>query len=591
MDTPFNEEQKQYLQGFMAGVVQRGGLAFAGETPAGQITADRADAARDLADPPVDTLHGFPLDEVTKQERIKLEKDPHAMWDEVVANARAGRMPEGDDVFRYKAFGLFNVAPIQHGFMLRMRIPGCHLRADQLRGIARIADAYGRGYGDVTTRGNLQLREIQPEHAADTLIALSDLGLTSKGAGADNLRNITASPTAGFDPQELADVRPLATSMHHYILHSPDLYGLPRKFNIAFDGGGRISTAADTNDLGFFAVEVPETDAGVEPGLWYRIELGGITGHQSFAADTGFMVREHEVVAAAAAVVRVYLRNGDRTNRKKARLIYLLEDWGVERFMAEVQGVLAFPLTSFPREACAPRPPVVRHSHVGVHAQRQLGRSYVGVVVPVGRMTSSQMRGLADLAGRYGSGDLRLTIFQNVLIPDVPDADVRAVQDGLRAVGFGTETEDVRSGLVACTGGAGCPYANTLTKEHAVVIGDHLAATVPLDQPINIHFTGCPNSCAQHYCGDIGLLGVKVKAETGEKVDGATVVLGGGMDEDQGIGRELVKAVPITDVPTLLERVLLTYLDRREGDESFAAFTRRHSEADLKALFLDPAAA
>ncbi len=583
---PFSEEQKQYLQGFMAGVVQRGGLPFAGQTPDGRITHAPEAAERDLADPGIDQLYGTPVEELSKQERIKLEKNPHAMWDDVLAHAAAGTMPEGDDIFRYKALGLFNVAPVQDGFMLRCRIPGCMLRADQLRGLADLADAYGAGYGDVTTRGNIQLREIKPRHAADVLIGLYDIGLTSKGAGADNLRNITASPTAGFDPQEVFDVRPLARAMHHYILHSPDLYGLPRKFNIAFDGGGRVSVAADTNDLGFMAVRVDE-GAGVEPGVYFRIELGGVTGHGAFAHDTGFMVRPEQCVAAAAAVVRVYLEHGDRTNRKKARLKYLLEAWGTDRFMAEVQNRLAFELTALPRARCAPRPPVVRHSHIGFHPQKQAGRYYVGVVVPVGRMTSAQMRGLADIAARYGSGDLRLTIFQNVLIPDLSEADVEAVQDALRDLGFHYETEDVRSGLVACTGAAGCPYANTHTKEHALTLGEYLAAQVPMDQPINIHFTGCPNSCAQHYCGDIGLLGVPVKREDGTRVDGCTIVLGGGMDQDQGLARELVRSLPFDEVPPLLAHVLKTYLRERTGQESFTAFTRRHDTDTLRSLFLD----
>jgi ferredoxin-nitrite reductase len=585
---PFTEEQKQYLQGFMSGVVQRGGLPFAGQAPDGRITDESVAAERDLADPGIDSLYGTPVDELCRQERIKLEHNPHEMWDTVLANAKAGRMPEGDDVFRYKAFGLFNVAPVQDGFMLRCRIPGCMLRADQLRSLADLADAYGGGYGDVTTRGNMQLREVKPRHAADVLVGLYDIGLTSKGAGADNLRNITASPTAGFDAQELFDVRPLVRAMHHYILHSPDLYGLPRKFNIAFDSGGRVSVAADTNDLGFMAVQVDE-GAGVDPGVYFRVELGGVTGHGSFAQDTGLMVRPEQCIAVAASVVRVYLENGDRTNRKKARLKYLLEAWGVEKFMSDVQARLTFDLIPFPRERCAPRLPVVRHSHVGFHAQKQAGRRYIGIVVPVGRLKADQMRSLADIAARYGSGDVRLTIFQNVLIPDIAEDDEEVVRRAIRDIGFHYEIEDVRSGLVACTGAAGCPYGNTHTKEPAVALGDYLAEHVPMDQPINIHFTGCPNSCAQHYCGDIGLLGVPVKLADGTRVDGCTIVLGGGMDHDQGLARELVRSVPFDDVPPFLARVLTTYLREREGDESFAAFTRRHDEATLKNIFLKSA--
>src|SRR5690606_8066697 len=171
-----------------------------------------------------------------------------------------------------------------------------------------------------------------------------DLGLTSRGAGADNIRNITASPHAGFDPDELIDTRPFAKALHHYILNHRDLYGLPRKFNIAFDGGGTISAAADTNDIGFFAVRVGEGVAGIEPGVYFRVQLGGITGHKDFARDTGLLIKPDQALPLAAAMVRVFAENGDRTNRKKARLKYLLEKWGDDKFVEESGKRVAFPL-------------------------------------------------------------------------------------------------------------------------------------------------------------------------------------------------------------------------------------------------------
>lgn len=583
MSHPFSEAQKQYLQGFMTGVIQRGDVPFAGETADGRITSDPETAERDLSDPRPDGVYGTPVDELSKQERIKLEQNPQEIWDTIVANAEAGRFPEGDDVFRYKALGLFYVAPAQEAFMLRCRIPGCMLTARQVRGLADVAARYGGGYADITTRGNFQIREIGARDPAKVLMALYDLGLTSRGAGADNVRNITASPTSGFDPNEVYDVRPLAKRMHHYILNSSDLYGLPRKFNIAFDSGGVVSVAANTNDLGFQAVRMGEGH-DVEPGVYFRIELGGITGHGDFARDTGYMVRPEHCVAVAAAVLRVYLRHGDRTNRRKARLKYLLDDWGHEAFMERVQEELAVPLHPIPLDACEPRGPVVRHTHVGVHPQKQDGRNYVGIVVPVGRLKADQMRRLADLAATHGSGDLRLTIFQNLLLPDIPDDAVETVTEAILDMGLDYETPSVRSGLVACTGNVGCPYARSDTKGHALALGDYLEDNVTLDHPLNIHLTGCPHSCAQHYCGDIGLLGTKVKHE-GETVEGYDIVLGGGMDEEKGIARPLVKGVPFEQVPTLIEEVLTTYRNRREEDESFVRFIRRHDADTLKSLF------
>ncbi|GBD00477.1 Sulfite reductase [ferredoxin] [bacterium HR18] len=582
---PFSEEQKQYLQGFMAGVLQRGGLTFVGQTADGRFTHQPEQAVRDLAaTPAATTFYGTPVDRLCKQEHIKLELHPLDMWDRVLENAAAGRFPEGDDVFRYKALGLFYVAPAQNAFMLRCRIAGGLLSSHQARGLAELAMRYGGGYLDLTTRANIQVREIRAQDAANVLMALADLGLTSRGAGADNIRNITATPTTGFDVQELFDLRPLVRALYYYILHSRDLYNLPRKFNVAFDSGGVVTAAAETNDLGFIAVRVEEGHE-VAPGVYFRIELGGVTGHGSFAQDTGYMVPPEACLATAAAIIRVYLEHGDRTNRKKARLKYLLEAWGPERFMEAVQKRLAFPLVKLPRTACwrpSPRP----NAHVGIHPQKPEGHYYIGIDVPVGRLQADQLRALADIADRYGTGELRLTVFQNLLIPGIPEAELNAACDALHRIGLSPTATALRQGLVACTGNAGCPYARTNTKAHALELVRYLEETagIRIDQPLNIHLTGCPHSCAQHYCGDIGLLGVKVQTPNGETVEGYDIVVGGGLEAEQGLARPLARSVPFENVPPLIAHLLRTYLNQRQAGESFAAFTRRLDEVALQQL-------
>src|SRR5262249_42191146 len=204
-----------------------------------------------------------------------------------------------------KFHGLFYVAPAQNAFMCRLRIPNGILNAYQLRGLADLAERCGGGYADVTTRANLQIREIAPKNAPALLTGLQELGLTARGSGADNIRNITGSPTAGIDPQELIDTRPFARAMHHHILNHRELYGLPRKFNIAFDGGGMIAVLEDTNDIGFAAVTVRE-GFGHAAGVYFRLQLGGITGHGDFARETGVIVAPDECIAVATALVRVF---------------------------------------------------------------------------------------------------------------------------------------------------------------------------------------------------------------------------------------------------------------------------------------------
>jgi ferredoxin-nitrite reductase len=320
----------------------------------------------------------------------------------------------------------------------------------------------------------------------------------------------------------------------------------------------------------------------VEPGIYFRVELCGITGHKQLARDSGLLVKPTEAVAVAVAMIRVFIEHGDRTDRKKARLKYLIDKWGVEKFLAETQKKLAFPLVRVPLEQCAPRSPALKHGHIGVYRQSQKGRNYIGVVIPVGVMTSRQMRRLASLAANYGSAGVRLTPWQNLLIPDVPDAFVETVKRQLVRIGFHYEASHVAGGLIACTGNTGCKWSATDTKGQAMKLVEHLGQRVTLDQPINIHLTGCPNSCAQHYVGDIGLQGVKVGTAG---VEGYNIVFGGGTGAQAGIGREVFKGISFDEVPRLLERVLKSYLARRNAGESFTEFTRRHDVKALQELF------
>lgn len=586
---PFTAEQKEFLSGFMAGVAQRGLHPYVGTTATGQLTGDPAQGGANLAE---ETIYGTPLGDVTKQERWKHEEHPLDGWDRILAHAEAGKLPDEENTFRFRNFGMFHVSPAQNSFMLRCRIPAGELTAAQMRGLADIADDYGNGRSAVTTRSNLQIREIAPANLVNVITRLQSLGLTARGSGVDNIRNVTASPTAGFDPRELLDTRPFAHALHHYILNHREFYNLPRKFNVAFEGGGAVDTVADTNDIGFMAVKLAEDAKGeslkdkspmaLPAGVFFRVELCGITGHKQLAADSGILVKPTEALAVCAAMIRVFLENGDRTDRKKARLKYLVDKWGVEKFLAETQKKLAFPLVKFPLEQCIKRPAAVKHGHVGVYRQRQAGKNYIGVVVPVGVLSTKQMRRVADLAANYGSGALRLTPWQNVLIPDVPDAFVETVKRQLVRIGLHHEATNVLGGLVACTGNTGCKWAATDTKGQAVALGAHLNQKLQLDHPINIHLTGCPNSCAQHYVGDIGLQGVKVGAASSE---GYHVVFGGGTGADAAIGKQVFTAIPFSDLPALLERVLKTYQVKRQPGETFAAFTRRHDVKQLQEMF------
>ena len=569
----FTEEQKLYLDGFGRGLAAaRGALPAPGDAePAGPERIHFAAQNRVLA-------AGAKL---TKEEEAKRAKHPFDMWDEIAANAARGEFPKGTDVFLYKFHGLFHVAPAQNSFMLRLRNPNGIIAAHKLRAVAAIADEYGAGYAHVTTRANLQIREIAPKHALRVLEKLAEAGLTSRGAGADNIRNITGNPTAGIDPLELYDTRRLGLDLYHAILNHRELYGLPRKFNIAFDGGGGIASLEDTNDIGFSAVRVGAGKAMPE-GVYFRAAVGGVTGHGDFARDLGVLVAPEQCVPVAVAIVRVFIDEGDRTDRKRARLKYVLDRMGLERFLAEVEKRLAAPLVRLPLAECEPRPPLARGAHVGFHAQKQPERVYCGVALPVGRMTTAQMRAIAGIARRHGSGTIRLTPWQNLIVSDIAVADRAAAAEALAAIGLSAEASAVRAGIVACTGNTGCKFSASDTKRHALAIADHLDARLKVDAPLNIHLTGCPNSCAQHHVGDIGLLATKVAADDAE-VEGYHLFAGGGFGDRRGLGREILRDIPADEAPHAIERLLRAYLERRASpEESFQGFAKRHGAEALR---------
>jgi ferredoxin-nitrite reductase len=587
MSGDFTPDQKRYLEGFVSGLqaarAARGLVPVGGGAPSASGRQHGGPDAAHLAAQDRQVAAGGKLAE---QEKFKREEHPFDAYGRLKDQAAANAPPKPADNFRWRYYGLFYVAPAQDSYMCRLRIANGILTHSQFAGIADVAERYGGGYSHVTTRANLQIREIEPKHAVAVVEAIQDLGLSSRGAGADNIRNVTGTPTAGIDPQELIDTRPYAREWHFHILNERALYGLPRKFNVAFDGAGTIPVLEDTNDIAFQAVELKDGH-GVAPGVWFALGLGGITGHRDFARSTGVLVKPAEATKVADAIVRVFIDHGDRTNRNKARLKYVLDQMGVEKFLALVEEKLGAKLAKVPTDAIAPRPAFDRSAHIGAHAQKQAGRHWVGVVLPVGKLTGTQMRGLAKIAADLGDGDIRLTVWQNLLISGVPTDKLALADAAITALGLTTKASAIRAGLVACTGNVGCRFSASDTKRHAEEIAHWCEARVALDGPVNIHLTGCHHSCAQHYIGDVGLIGARVPtSEEGDTVEGYHILVGGGFGPDAALGRELYRDVKAEDAPKTVARMLQGYLANRAAPgESFLAFTRRHEVDALRAMF------
>lgn len=567
-DEVFSDAQKIYLEGLASGLNLAKGRAGGGADGAAPAGPDRlmfeGQANNEAA--------GRKL---VPEEKMKRERHPFDRWHELTARAEAGEFPKGTDILATKFFGMFYVAPAQDSYMCRLRLPNGILKAHQLAGVTDLARRYAGPYAHITTRANLQIREIGAEDPIHVLTGLYALGIINKGAGADNVRNITGSPLAGIDPDELVDTRPLAEAVHYHILNSRELYGLPRKFNISIDGGGRPAVLENTNDIGLSAVEVRDGRDDVPPGVYFRLGLGGITGHHDFTRGTGRLLPASAVVAVCDTILKIFIEHGNRSDRKKARLKYLLDDWGMDRFVSEIERRLPETLIDEAGLDIAPRREVDRYAHIGVHRQRQAGLSYVGVTAPVGRLTLEQMDAVAAIAARFGSGDVRLTVWQNLIVSDIRDEDIPEVVDQLESVGLSTQPNAVRSNLVACTGNTGCKFSASNTKRHALEIADYLDERLALDRPVNIHLTGCHHSCAQHFIGDIGLIACNVEVGD-EDVEGYDVLVGGGYASEPRLAEVFQKGVPADDVPALLESILSVYLDRRaDTEEDFTAFIAR----------------
>jgi ferredoxin-nitrite reductase len=649
-----NREQMAYLEGLFAGLKNRG-LTFA------NIEADPVSHSNGAA------ASKKNLEALIFEERVKQELHPLDAYPLLLEHATANKAPDKENAFRFKWHGLFFLAPNKEAFMCRLRIPAGQVKSYQLRELARVAQDLTTGHVQITTRANFQLRLIQPKNAPEVLRRVQTAGLLTRGSGADNIRNLTCNPTAGLDPHELVDTLPLCHQLAQIIINERAFYDLPRKFNIAFDGGGLIGTVEDSNDVGVKAVRVvpatsesrnePTPDPSREgnwpasaaprlggagggfmdathdystvdslrekardeslnpplrsddlitnalpPGIYFRLNLGGATGHKTFARDLGVLVRPEELLKVLVAVIRVYISHGNRGDRKKARLKHLLESWSLEKYLEETEKLLGYKLLRVPKEGTVeyrsdgeagsgdqgPAAPPLRHSiphsHVGVFPQKQPGLNWIGVAIPVGNITPKQMLRLADLSDNYGSGEVRLTVWQNLIIPNIPDAFVETVKKALVKMGLHWQQSNLRSGLVACTGNSYCKFASSNTKGHALELADYLEKRVALDQPINIHLTGCPNSCAQHYMGDIGLLGAKVKV-AGETIEGYHVFVGGGFGANQAVGRQVFQGISVEQLKGTLEKMLKGYLRHRQTGETFQKFTQRHDLNRLQAIF------
>ena len=468
-------------------------------------------------------------------------------------------------------------------FMLRVRIDGGQLTTGQLRVIAGISTEFGRDTADLTDRQNIQLHWIRVEDVPEIWRRLEGVGLGTTEACGDVPRVVLGSPVAGIASDELIDPTPQIDEITSRFIGDESLANLPRKFKTAITGHPSQDVVHEINDVAFVAVEHPELGIGYD--LWVG---GGLSTAPRLAERLGVFVAPDRVAEAWHGVAQIFRDYGYRRLRNKARLKFLLADWGTEKFRQVLETeYLAAPLPDGP---AAPKP-LAHGDHVGVHRQKD-GRFYVGVTPIVGRVSGPTLAKLADLIEAHGSSRLRTTPHQKLVILDIPEARVESLITGLDELGLSARPSLIRRGTIACTGIEFCKLAIVETKAFATAAVLDLERTLDgfdLPHPISLHVNGCPNSCARIQTADIGLKGQLIMDDNGEQVPGYQVHLGGGLAtadrEEAGLGRT-VRGLKVTadGIADYVERVVKRFLDQRDvaADETFAEWAHRVDEEVLR---------
>ncbi len=464
--------------------------------------------------------------------------------------------------------------------MLRIRIPNGLLTSRQLTTIADVAERYARGVADITVRQNIQLHWIRIEDLPAVIRALSDVGITTLGACGDVTRNVTGCPVAGVDADEIADASPLAQAATDMLNGSPDFYNLPRKFKISITGCRVWCSYPEINDVALTALRHPYTGL---PGFSLRVG-GGLSTDPHLAPRLDAFIPWHQALAVVKGVAEIF-RDSDvlRQNREKARLkfLFLQHGWTAERFQAELERRLGEKLEPGVPEFA---PEDIYRDHVGIHPQKQDGFAYVGIAVLRGRVQAAQLRALAALALRYGSGDLRTTGMQNLLVLNVPRPRAEELGREIEGLGLRLEGSPFWRGTIACTGSEFCKIALTETKGFARHLVDDLEARLPgFEQHLKIHVTGCPNSCGQHWIADIGLEGKKTKVD-GQMVDAYYFCVGGAVGAHQATARPVGYRTAATEVPAAIERLLRVYLAERRAGDNFRQFCAARSDEEIRTI-------
>lgn len=519
---------------------------------------------------------------INPQEKVKIEKEPMKLFMENGIEELAKLSMEEidkekstkDDIdVRLKWLGLFHRRKHQYGrFMMRLKLPNGVTTSAQTRYLASVIRKYGKdGCADVTTRQNWQIRGVVLPDVPEILRGLAEVGLTSLQSGMDNVRNPVGNPLAGIDPDEIVDTRPYTNLLSQFITANsrgnPEFTNLPRKWNVCVVGSHDLYEHPHINDLAY----MPAMKDG---RFGFNLLVGGFFSPKrcAEAIPLDAWVSADDVLPSCKAVLEAYRDLGTRGNRQKTRMMWLIDELGIEGFRSEV--VKRMPRQELERESSEDlvQKQWERRDYFGVHPQKQEGLSYAGLHIPVGRVQADDMDELARLADIYGTGELRLTVEQNIIIPNIEDSKIEALlKEPLLKDRFSPEPPLLMQGLVACTGKEFCGQAIIETKARAMKVTEEVQRLVSVSKPVRMHWTGCPNTCGQVQVADIGFMGCMARDENGKICEGADVYVGGRVGSDSHLGELYKKSVPCKDLVPLVVEILV---------KQFGAVPREREEVD-----------
>ncbi|KAL5054024.1 hypothetical protein RYX36_034706 [Vicia faba] len=520
---------------------------------------------------------------INPQEKIKIQKEPMKLFMEGGINDLANMSLEDiesskltkDDIdVRLKWLGLFHRRKHHYGrFMMRLKLPNGVTTSAQTRYLASVIRKYGKdGCADVTTRQNWQIRGVVLSDVPEILKGLAEVGLTSLQSGMDNVRNPVGNPLAGIDPHEIVDTRPYTNLLSQFItansLGNTTITNLPRKWNVCVIGSHDLFEHPHINDLAYMPAKNEEGRFG------FNLLVGGFFSPKrcAEAVPLDAWVPADDVIPLCKAVLETYRDLGTRGNRQKTRMMWLIDELGIEVFRSEVEKRM--PVKKLER---ASKEELVqtqweRRDILGVHPQKQQGLSYVGIHIPVGRIQADEMDELARISDEYGSGELRLTVEQNIIIPNVDNSKLDALlKEPLLKQKFSPEPSILMKTLVACTGNQFCGQAIIETKARALKVTEEVERLVAVAKPVRMHWTGCPNTCGQVQVADIGFMGCMTRDENGKVVEGADIFLGGRIGSDSHLAEVYKKGVPCKDLVPIVADILVKY---------FGAVQRNREEVD-----------